>query len=441
MTAPFRSWLPDSVESFITTHAAHYHALSVQDLDQELHRLVEMHEQHMDRECISLYAGTNIMNPRARGLLSSSLGSRPSLGWPGQTYNKGMRAAEQLEIMLAELLCRLFHARYAEIRAPSGSLANLFVYMATTRPGDTIMAFSDAAAGHATHHQQGAAGLYGLKTEIVPFDAARMDVDEAAFETQALALKPKLIIIAGSMCLFPYSLKRVRAVADQIGAWVMYDAAHMGGLIAGGAFQQPLAEGAHVMTGSTYKAFGGPPAGMILTNSADLAERIDRVAYPGLTANFDLSRTAAMILATLDLLEHGRDYAAMCIANARALAAALAEAGVPVHQAAGRGFTSSQHVAVQAVKYGGGDHASSVLEEANLLMSGIGLPIETVPGDYNGIRIGTQEVTRWGMQPDDMRVVAGLMADVLEKGRPAEAVRAEVVEFRRNFQTLHFIRL
>ncbi len=203
MTPPPRTWVPTQVEAFIAQNAARYNAFSLQELDQEAHRLLAAHEQHLDRECLTLYAGTNIMNPRAAQLLASSIGSRPNLGYPGDKYNKGMQYAEQLEIMLAELLKKLFKADYTEIRVPSGSIANLYVYMATTQPGDKIMAFSDAAAGHATHHKEGAAGLYGLETHTVPFDAARMDIDEEVFEREALALRPKLIIVAGNICLFP----------------------------------------------------------------------------------------------------------------------------------------------------------------------------------------------------------------------------------------------
>ncbi|KPV46065.1 serine hydroxymethyltransferase, partial [Kouleothrix aurantiaca] len=178
----------------------------------------------------------------------------------------------------------------------------------------------------------GAAGLYGLNIHDVPYDAARMTSDLAALREEALRLRPKLIIIAGSMCLFPYPVAEVRAIADAVGAYLMYDAAHMSGLIAGGEFQQPLAEGAHLMTSSTYKSFGGPPSGIILTDDAELAQRLDAIAYPGLTANFDLAKTAALVVAMLDLREFGRAYAQMCIANARALAAVLADAGCPVHE-------------------------------------------------------------------------------------------------------------
>ncbi|MFN8482719.1 MAG: aminotransferase class I/II-fold pyridoxal phosphate-dependent enzyme [Anaerolineae bacterium] len=435
-----RPWVGSEVDTFIQENTARYLTMSPAELDTELERLVNTHERYMDHECVQLYAGTNIVNPRVGRMLSSTLGSRASLGYPGAKYNMGMQYGDQIEIMLSALLKKLFDAPYAEYRVPSGTISNLYVYMATTKPGDKIMAFSDAAAGHVSHHVAGAAGLYGLDIHEAPFDVARMDIDAAAFVAKARALRPKLIIVAGSMCLFPYSLEVVRQVADEIGAWVLYDAAHMGGLIAGGHFQQPLHEGAHVMTGSTYKSFGGPPSGMILTTSAELADRIERVAYPGMTANFDLSKAAAMIVAVLDLAEFGPQYGAACIANAQALAEALHEFGVTVHHVEGRGFTASQHVAVQALAYGGGNRASALLSGANLLMSSITLPIAELPDDANAIRIGTQEVTRWGMEPADMRTVAQFMARVLVQGEDPARVKPGVVDFRAQFQDLHYVR-
>ena len=435
-----RPWVPAELERAIEERAAHYRALSSDALETELRELLARHEQYMDRECVSLYAGTNVMNPRAAALLSSSIGSRPSLGYPGAKYEMGMRYAEQIEIIAAELLKELFGCAYAEFRVGSGSLANLYAFMACSRPGDRIMAFADTAAGHVTHHQAGAAGLYGLEIHEVPFDAAQMSIDLDGLRREAERLRPRMILVAGSMCLFPYPVAAVREIADSVGAYVMYDAAHMSGLIAGGAFQQPLAEGAHLMTSSTYKSFGGPPAGMVLTNDPELARRLDAIAYPGLTANFDLSKTAALVVAMLDLREHGRDYARMCIANAQALAAALERAGCPVHRVEGRGHTASQHVALHAHAYGGGTKASRLLERANLLASGIELPLPPVPGDFNAVRLGTQEITRWGMRPEHMGQLAELLARVLVRGEEPERVRPDVVAFRRQFQELHFVR-
>lgn len=436
-----RDWVPENVEQAIQRDALHYQSMSSDALEARLIETLNEHDRYMDLECINLYAGTNIMNPRAVKLLASSVGSRPSLGYPGEKYEMGMQYAEQIEIMAAELLKEIFECRYAEFRVGSGSLANLYAYMATTNPGDPIMAFSESAAGHVTHHTAGAAGLYKLDIHEVPYNAAQMTVDLAALREQVQTLRPKLIIVGGSMCLFPYPVADVREIADTVGAYVMFDAAHMSGLIAGGEFQQPLAEGAHLMTSSTYKSFGGPPAGMILTNDVELAQRLDAIAYPGLTANFDLSKTAALTVSALDMREFGAPYAKMCIVNAQRLAVELAERRVPVHKVEGKGFTASQHIAIAAHDYGGGMAGSLRLEKANLLVSGIGLPLPPVPGDaFNAIRLGTQEITRWGMEPSDMPAIADFISRVLVGGEAPESLKAEVVAYRSKFQELHYVR-
>lgn len=448
-----RPWRSKQATEFQSEAAASFAGRSISELDAELHTLVAAQENFVDRECVTLYAGTNIPNPRAARLLGSNIGSRPNLGPPGDTYNRGMDSASRIEVLCDELLGSLFGAQFVETRVGSGSLANMYVYLATCKAGDQIMAFSDDAAGHVTHHQAGAAGWLGLTTHNIAFNNASMDVDVDAFADQVAQIRPKLIIVAGSMCLFPYNVRRVREIADTVGAIVLYDAAHMGGMIAGGRFQSPLAEGAHVMTGSTYKSFGGPPSGMILTNDASIAERLDAIAYPGFTANFDVAKTAALALAVEDMHTYGREYAEACIANAQALAHALSANGIPTFEVSGRTghpdlrgqrpFTVSQHVAVEAQRFAGGNRAAYVLEGANILCSSIGLPHElvgSVDGDANGIRLGTQEVTRWGMMPSDMESIADFFARVLHGTTSPESMRADVMKFRSQFQSIHFVR-
>jgi len=461
MGYPMRDWVPAPLEAAIASLAGRYGTQDADSLQHELDTLLDAHERLVDRDCISLIAGTNIMNPRVARYLSHSVGSRPSLGYPGDKYETGLVHAERIEVMTTELLKRVFRCVYAEHRVASGSLANLYAYLATCEPGDTIFAFPSAFAGHVTHHAAGAAGLYRLRVLDMPMDAARMTVDLDALREAARRERPRLLIVGGSMCLYPYPVREVRAIADEVGAWLMYDAAHMSGLIAGGEFQQPLAEGAHLMTASTYKSFGGPPSGMVLTDDAALARRLDAIAYPGLTANFDLGRTAALAAACLDVLEHGAAYARQCIDNARALAQALRAEGCPVFAAtAGPNAqrpTDSQFVAVPvaalpvaalavasrrpAGRHGfGGTAASRLIERANILTTGIDVPGDPVAGDQNAIRIGTQEITRWGFVPAEMPRLARLLARVWVAGEPPESLRDEVTAWRREHASLRYVR-
>jgi len=325
-----------------------------------------------------------------------------------------------------------------EFRLASGAMANLYAFMATCKPGDAIIAPPDTIGGHVTHHRAGAAGLYGLEVHTAPVDVDNFTIDLTALAELAQRVRPKLITIGGSLNLWHHPVREIRAIADEVGAYVLFDAAHLCGMIAGKAWQQPLAEGAHLMGCSTYKSLGGPPSGLLMTNDAELAQRIDAIAYPGLTANFDVAKTASLALALLDWKQYGADYAEEMAATALALAQQLEERGVPVFRTA-RGITGSHQFAVRAESYGGGHSAAKRLRRANILTSGIGLPIDPVAGDFNGLRMGTPEIVRWGMTVDDMPDLAGLLVDALTF-EDASAVAERVAAFRKKFQTLHFVR-
>jgi glycine hydroxymethyltransferase len=217
----------------------------------------------------------------------------------------------------------------------------------------------------------------------------------------------------------------------------MFDAAHQCGIIAGGAWPNPLTEGAHFMTMSTYKSLAGPAGGLIVTNNAEIAERFDAIAYPGMTANFDAGKSAALALTMLDWRDHGRAYAEAMVTVARAFAEALDREGLPVF-ARDRGFTRSHQFAIEAAAFGGGQAASKTLRKAGFLACGIGLPVAPVVGDVNGLRIGTPELVRWGVGIADVGEIAALVARALKDGDPL-ALAPEVARLRTRFDQIHFI--
>lgn len=305
--------------------------------------------------------------------------------------------------------------------------------------GDAIIVPPSTIGGHVTHHKAGAAGLYGLKIHEAPVDAAGYTVDLAKLSELAAKVRPKLITIGGSLNLNPHPVKEIRAIADKVGAHLLYDAAHMSGPIAGRAWQQPLVEGAHLMTMSTYKSLGGPAGGLVVTNDAALAEHLDKIAFPGLTANFDVSKSAALAITMLDWRDHGRAYGAQMVKTAQAFAAALAAEGLPVHKTAA-GHTQSHQLAIEAARFGGGQAAAKRLRLANILSCGIGLPIAPVAGDANGLRLGTNEIVRWGMGPEQMPELARLVARSLAGNDKPDAVAKDVATFRHRFTKLHYVR-
>jgi glycine hydroxymethyltransferase len=289
-----------------------------------------------------------------------------------------------------------------------------------------------------THHLAGCAGLYGVETHAAPVDAAGYTVDVEALRELARKLKPRLITIGSSLNLQPHPVAAIRAIADEVGALVLFDAAHLCGMIAGRAWQQPLEEGAHLMTMSTYKSLGGPPSGLIVTNDAGLAQKLDAIAFPGMTANFDAAKSAALAITLLDWKIHGKAYAAEMAAAAAALAESLAARGLPVFRASGVA-TASHQFALEAARFGGGQNAARRLRRANLLACGIGLPVDPVEGDMNGLRLGTPEIVRWGMTAADMPELAALVARGLAGNEAPEDVARDVTRFRRRFRKLRFV--
>jgi len=377
------------------------------------------------------------MNPRAEAVLSAGLGSRPSLGYPGDKYEMGLEAIEEIEAIAAELCAEIFQAEFAEIRVSSGALANLYGFMATCKPGDTIIVPPATIGGHVTHLDAGCAGLYGLDIHTAPVNADGYTIDVGGLRDLAERLQPKLITIGGSLNLFPHPVSEIREIADTCGAKVMFDAAHQCGMIAGGAWPNPLDQGAHFMNMSTYKSLGGPAGGLIVTNDAEIAERLDTIAYPGMTANFDAAKSAALALTMLDWKTHGGAYSKAMADVSQAFAKALNDLGLPIF-AKDQGFTRSHQFAVEAAPYGGGQAAAQKLRKAGFLTCGIGLPIDPVEGDMNGLRLGTPELVRWGVTETDVPEIAALFARALTSNDP-ESLAAEVAGLRKGFQELHFI--
>ncbi len=434
-----RKWVPDPIEDYVLGIADATSRERADKVDGHIHALIDENRRIHEDECVNLNPATNVMNPKAEAALGSGLGSRPSLGYPGDKYEMGLEAIEKIEVIAAELAAEVFGAKFAEIRVASGAMANLYAFMATAKPGDRIIVPPASIGGHITHHRPGAAGLYGLDIHSAPVDALGYTVDIEKLAKQARALKPSLITIGCSLNLFPHPIRELRRIADEVGARLLFDAAHMSGMIAGRAWQQPLEEGAHLMTMSTYKSLGGPPSGLIVTNEPDLAKKLDAIAFPGLTANFDAAKSASLAITLLDWREHGKAYAAMMAKTASALARSLAERGLPVH-ARERGCTTSHQFALEAERFGGGQAASKKLRRAHILACGIGLPLADVEGDMNGLRFGTPEIVRWGMGPEHMPELAALIQRALVGNEDEARVAADVTAFRRKFRELHYIR-
>lgn len=444
-----RPWAPGATEDLVQSIAAETDSSSTAATAAKLHNLIRKNQIIHEQECFNLNPATNVMNPKAEAALASRMGTRPSLGYPGAKYEMGLEAIEQIEVIAAALASTVFRSKFAEVRVHSGAMANLYSFMACTNPGDTIIAPPATIAGHVTHHDAGIAGRLGLNIVDAPVDNNTYTVDVDVLRTVALREQPKMITIGSSLNLFHHPVSQIREIADLVGAKVLFDAAHLSGPIAGGAWPNPLDEGAHIMTMSTYKSLSGPPSGLLVTNDSEIAERVDAIAYPGMTANFDAAKTTALAITLLDWIECGSEYATTMCSSARALSSELLNRGVPIF-ASNKGLTRSHAFAVDASQIralgGNGQELAVALRSSNLLSSGIGLP-NTKPGSpATGLRLGTNELVRWGMTDEDMTPLADLIDRGLQRAVDVSlgtdtdpGLPAEVSAFRSTFTDIHFV--
>lgn len=429
-----RNWVPEASENLVQDLAQKVSGSSSRELLERLTFLADSNKIIHEKDCFNLNPATNVMNPRAEAFLSCGIGSRPSLGYPGDKYEMGLEAIEEIEVMASSLVAEIFCAKFAEIRVPSGAMANLFSFMSICKPGDTIIVPPASIGGHVTHHKPGCAGLFGLNIIEAPIDKDYYTVDVDQLRELALKERPKLITLGGSLNLFEHPVSEVSSIAEEVGARLLFDAAHQCGLIAGKAWENPLDHGADLVTMSTYKSLGGPPGGVIVTNDPEIAKKIDGIAFPGMTANFDAAKSAALAVTMLDWQDYGKKYAAEMVLMAKTLASCLEDYDVPVFFGA-LGHTQSHQFAVLADKYQGGQEVSKLLRKSGFLACGIGLPVQDIEGDMNGVRFGTPELVRWGMKAKHSNKLAGLIA----KAFKGDNVSDQVSDWRRTFNKIHFV--
>ncbi|MFQ5859038.1 MAG: serine hydroxymethyltransferase, partial [Anaerolineae bacterium] len=401
--------------------------------------IVRQDEEWRGRQCINLLAPEALMSPTARRLLSSELSQRAGEGEIGNRWFAGTRYIDDLEALCVELAKQLFRCNFADHRMVSGMVSNTVVYFALAQPGDVVMSLPKPAGGHSSNRMDGPAGLRGCRIVDVPFDPHEMTVDVEAFRQEAERVRPRLIALGSTLTLFPYPVREMKAVAEELGAHLYFDGAHQLGLIAAGQFQDALGEGADVLTGSTGKTLSGPQGGLILWNEPALTGRLRWAVFPGMAATHQINRVAALAVSLAEMLAFGREYMAQIVANSQSLAGALHVRGFNV-LAAHKGYTQTHQVAVHVGEHGGGYAVAERLARANIIVNKNLMPTDT-PETWDrpsGIRLGTTEVTRLGMKAAEMEQVAGFIHRVLVSGEAPEQVAREVTAFRAGFQTVGY---
>lgn len=403
------------------------YALDIKNSTQEHHEWM--------KNSINLIASENITSLSVREALASDLSHRYAEGLPCNRLYQGCNYIDQVENLTIDLSKKLYHAEHANVQPISGLLANLASFFALGKCYDKIMALDVPVGGHISHASVSAAGIRGLKVSPHPFDEEAMNIDPDAMKKKIMEVKPKIVLLGGSVFLFPHPVREACEAAAEVGAKVMYDAAHVLGLIAGGKFQDPLKEGADLLVGSTHKTFPGPQGGIILCKE-DIAHKIDSAVFPGVVSNHHLHHLAALGISTAEMLEFGEAYADQIIKNAKTLAENLYEQGFNV-LCEDNGFTESHQVVMDVSKLGEASEFAQRLEENNIILNKNLLPWDDVNNSENpsGIRVGTQEITRRGLKESQMSEVAEYIKKVVMDGK---TVKDEVSEFMNQYTKVHY---
>ena len=393
------------------------------------------------RDSLPMIASENILSPLVRKACDSDLHGRYAEGLPGKRYYQGCDDFDTIEEIGIDLAKRVFNCGFANIQSTSGTVSNIGALKALARPGDRITAVSTADGGHISHARMGAVGLRGLDLVTYPWDEERMEPDIDASCALIREAEPQLALFGQSVFLFPTPLSELSDAAHEVGAKVMYDGAHVLGLIAGGQFQDPLHEGADVMTGSSHKTFPGPQGGFLLSNSDDksLQKKLNNSIFPGTCSSYHLHHVAGKVVALAEFEEFGVDYAKDIVANARALGAALSSEGFDV-LAEERGFTESHQVLTRhgGPDSGAGMRAAQTLEDCGIITNMNMLPGDTKAMSPSGLRLGVQELTRVGMGTDEMQDVARFYARVLLENADPSSVKNDVRDFKSNYQVIRY---
>ena len=402
----------------------------------EIEKLISSQNKWRER-CINLIASENVVSRRVQSQAGSDFAHRYAEGHPGERYYRGTSYIDEIENQLKTNLKIMFECDHSEVRPISGTNANEAVFSRLLCPGDVVMVNSTPGGGHISHHKEGSLGKFTKNIIDIPLtkDGYHMDLENTAYLIEKA--KPKMIVVGKSLFLFPEPVQELYEVCQSNGTRIIYDAAHVLGLIAGKQFQRPLKEGAFLMTASTHKTYFGSQRGIILSDMEEQYWRkIDRGAFPGSSSNHHLDTLAQMAICTSEMMEFGEQYAKDTINNAKTLAAALDNFGFHV-EGKEYGYTETHQIAVNVKAYHGGERVSRTLEVNDIILNMNMLPHEPLSAhdQPDGIRIGVQEMTRFGMREDEMVRIAELIKECIIDEK---SVKEEVNRFRSDYQCVKY---
>lgn len=396
--------------------------------DTQIYNLVKKEEKRQ-KEGIELIPSENYASAHVRAVLSSYFVNKYSEGYPKKRYYGGNENVDSVEIMTIERAKKLFKVPFANVQPYSGSPANLAVCLATLKPGDTLMGLALIAGGHLTHgHTVSASGVYyksvqyTLRSKDVYKKEDLFDYDE--IRRLAKANKPKLIWVGATAYPLKYNYKKFAEIADEVGAFLVADIAHVAGLIAGGVHPSPVPY-VHVVTTTTHKTLRGPRGAMImvtekgLKKDPDLGDKINKAVFPGLQGGPHDNQTAAIAVALYEAMSPSfKKYAQQIVKNSKVLADILVKGGLKLV-----GGGSENHLMLvnltNVLGAGSGIFAQKALDMVGLTLNKNTVPDETLSPFYpSGIRLGTAASTTRGMKEKEMKFIGEKILEMIEVMKP-----------------------
>lgn len=387
-------------------------------------------EEERQRNGLELIASENFTSAQVREAVGSVLTNKYAEGYPGKRWYGGCEIVDQVETLAIERAKQLFGAAWANVQPHSGSSANIAVYAALLKPGDTVLGMDLSHGGHLTHGSP--VNFSGLNYQFFGYKVRPEDELLHMEDVRALALehKPKMIICGASAYSRILDFKAFREIADEVGAYLMADIAHIAGLVAAGLHPSPLPY-AHVVTSTTHKTLRGPRSGLILSNDLEIAAVLDRSIFPGTQGGPLEHVVAGKAVAFWEALQPSfKTYAAQIIKNAQALAVEMQKRGYRIVS----GGTDNHLFVVDLRPHGlNGTKATRLLDAAHITISKSTLPYDTEKIIHGGgIRIGTPAITTRGMTEEHMPRIAEFIDRAL-KSEDVQALKAEVKAFASQF--------
>jgi glycine hydroxymethyltransferase len=425
------------------------------DLVVKLVEATRNHERYRDKECINMIASEGVKSPAVTEMqaFASDLegryaeGENDIEGHVKKRYYQGQKYMSQIEDYATDLMKALFKCGWADVRIVSGTHANLATFkgLSLAAKNRKMVVTPLSCGAHISHDYTGLAGnVLGLENINHVYNVDEMNIDPDRSADVIRAAKPGIVTFGGSLFLFPHPIKELKAVCDEVGAYVAYDASHVLGLVAGGVFQDPLREGADFITSSTHKTFPGPQGGVVMGTPSNprmekAVKKIQFAIFPLSASSTHLGRLPALSIAALEMKLFGAKLAKQIVKNAQTAGQYLCENGVKV-LAEKKGFTRSHQIAVDIRSFGGGNKIAQDLEDANIILNKNLLPYDdqSCKGDPSGLRVGFQDVTRHGMCEGDIKHLCDLMLAVIQGKRKPSEVKQDVIALKKEFNAVKY---